>query len=292
MPRPAKVPVARMSQCGAPLVALNSSRGEPVVDAVFGEHVRQRVHVRDAVRRDHEHVFVGAETRRAVERGVRILVARAGEREALRRTAVVEDRHAVLLDRQRQAVDLAGLAHLHGREHTLGREQVERAALVVGAPAPPVGAIGLRVGVGVGHGRSLRARGGRSHGGPAPATRPLVTSSSRAAVGGFSWDGADQPSHEMVSPGVSTVPCRASDSASTTGRGSSPGRGARPPSTASRPGARSCSCWSTVLRCGLGGARGQRGWIPRARHPPGPSRAPAPPPGGRRRRVASSRWRC
>ena len=53
------------------------------------------------------------------------------------------------------------------------------------------------------------------------------------------------------------------------GGGPRPAPGAPPPTTASRPG--------RTITCGRrrsGGARGPRGWNPRARHPPAPSRAP------------------
>ena len=112
--------------------------GEVVVHLSLGEHVRQRIHVRDAVRREHEYVLVGAEPGWCAERVELPDVGAAGETQTLRRAAVLEDGDALALDREGEAVHLAGTTRARRCQYRIGCHQVQRAALVVLAPAAPV----------------------------------------------------------------------------------------------------------------------------------------------------------
>ena len=111
---------------------------DAVVVLVVAVDVHERVHVRGGVRRHHQHVLVGAGAVLAAVHRVDAVVGGVLQGEPHRGAAVVHERHALALDRDAEAVHLAGGDRGGGRLDDLGRELVERAALVVVAPAAPV----------------------------------------------------------------------------------------------------------------------------------------------------------
>ena len=69
---------------------------------------------------------------------VTIGIGAVAQREAHGHTAVIEQGHTLTLDRDAEAVHLARGDGRGGGHDDLGREVVERTALVVGAPSAPV----------------------------------------------------------------------------------------------------------------------------------------------------------
>ncbi len=103
-------------------------RGPTVVERAVAEDVAQRVHVRGAVGVDHEDVLGAAGTgalRVAVQRDVPVLVAAGPDR-------------SFGAQRDRERVDAPVARQPRRRGGHLGRDVVERAALVLVAPLAPV----------------------------------------------------------------------------------------------------------------------------------------------------------
>ena len=118
-------------------VAAHRIGGKVVVEPVLVPDMRERIDVRGRMRAERDVVVAGLETALALQPGR--VVAAVEAHEMLRRGARRQHRHVARLQRDREAVDLAG-AHQRGRRiaDALRVREIRGAALVVLAPAAPV----------------------------------------------------------------------------------------------------------------------------------------------------------
>ena len=129
---------APTSRCCAPFAVVNSSAPKSLYilpSANTCESASMCVMLWDASTSTSS---LAAESGRRAERLVPVVVGVAREAQPLWRAPVVEDGHALTLDREGEAVHLAGPTHPRRRQDRLRREQVQRAPFVVGAPPAPV----------------------------------------------------------------------------------------------------------------------------------------------------------
>ena len=131
-PRPT-MPLAILSieQC-LRAVRADVARREAVVQLVVVEHVGQAVPLRRRLQR-HEHEVVGV-----VERAGELLVLAGLRHQPDRVDAPAAGLRTVAVERDAEVEDRAPLDELAGGDDALRRDQVDRAPLVVVAPAAPV----------------------------------------------------------------------------------------------------------------------------------------------------------